>query len=237
MIASNIPPDDAPIRGAGRRRLPARLILVEAPQHVKQFPDHGVVALLSLVDGPAAGRLDHLPHRRRPPAGPQGVHAAEVAGLRGGVRRRGRPGGRALAPRRGRGTSRPAPRARAAVSLHQPPGRLGAAPVAHAERQRSLPAQDALAVRHDAPHVAPGILPCALRASLRLCQIAPGDLVGIDSQTCAACGGAVRIIACIEDPEAIEKILAPLDTKTTESHGWPPPCRAPPQRGLFDSHD
>jgi 23S rRNA U2552 (ribose-2'-O)-methylase RlmE/FtsJ len=40
---------------------------------------------------------------------------------------------------------------------------------------------------------------------------------GIDIQTCAACGGAVRIIACIEDPEVIEKILAHLDKKTTES--------------------
>jgi hypothetical protein len=36
---------------------------------------------------------------------------------------------------------------------------------------------------------------------------------GIDIQTCAACGGAVRIIACIEDPEVIEKILAHLDAK------------------------
>ena len=57
---------------------------------------------------------------------------------------------------------------------------------------------------------------------------------GIDIQTCAACGGTVRIIACIEDPEVIEKILAHLDKKTMESPGWPPPCRAPPQRGLFD---
>jgi hypothetical protein len=47
----------------------------------------------------------------------------------------------------------------------------------------------------------------------------------------------VRIIACIEDPEVIEKILAHLDKKTTDSPGWPPPCRAPPQRGLFDSLD
>jgi hypothetical protein len=58
---------------------------------------------------------------------------------------------------------------------------------------------------------------------------------GIDIQTCATCGGAVRIIACIEDPEVIEKILAHLDKKTTDSPGGPPPCRAPPQRGLFDS--
>jgi 23S rRNA U2552 (ribose-2'-O)-methylase RlmE/FtsJ len=45
-------------------------------------------------------------------------------------------------------------------------------------------------------------------------------LVGIDIQTCAACGGAVRIIACIEDPQVIEKILAHLDKKTTDSPGW-----------------
>ena len=31
---------------------------------------------------------------------------------------------------------------------------------------------------------------------------------GIDIQTCPACGGAMRIIACIEDPVVIEKILA-----------------------------
>ena len=58
---------------------------------------------------------------------------------------------------------------------------------------------------------------------------------GIDIQTCAPCGGAVRIIARIENPEVIEKILAHLDQKTTESPGWRPPCRAPPQRGLFYS--
>jgi len=29
---------------------------------------------------------------------------------------------------------------------------------------------------------------------------------GIDIETCSACGGAVRIIACIEDPASIEKI-------------------------------
>jgi len=29
----------------------------------------------------------------------------------------------------------------------------------------------------------------------------------IDIETCPSCGGAVRTIACIEDPEVIEKIL------------------------------
>ena len=76
---------------------------------------------------------------------------------------------------------------------------------------------------------------CALRASLRLFQIAPGDLVGIDIETCPACGGAMRIIACIEDPDVIEKILTHLDAKAPEPEATRrPPCRAPPQRGLFD---
>ncbi len=36
---------------------------------------------------------------------------------------------------------------------------------------------------------------------------------GIDIEICPGCGGAVRIIACIEDPEVIEKILTHLDAK------------------------
>jgi len=60
-------------------------------------------------------------------------------------------------------------------------------------------------------------------------------LCGIDIETCPACGGAMRIIACIEDPEVIDKILAHLDAKASESEApLRPPCRAPPQRGLFD---
>ena len=83
--------------------------------------------------------------------------------------------------------------------------------------------------------VTPGILPSALRASLRLFQIAPGDSVGIDIETCPACGGAMRIIACVEDPEVIEKILAHLDAKVAEPEATRrPPCRDPPQASLFD---
>jgi len=58
---------------------------------------------------------------------------------------------------------------------------------------------------------------------------------GIDIETCPACGGAMRIIACIEDPDVIEKILAHLDAKVAEPDApRRPPCRAPPQRRLFD---
>ncbi len=59
---------------------------------------------------------------------------------------------------------------------------------------------------------------------------------GIDIETCAACGGAVRIIACIEGPEVIEKILAHLDAKASEPEATRrAPRRAPPHRGLFDA--
>jgi hypothetical protein len=35
-------------------------------------------------------------------------------------------------------------------------------------------------------------------------------------ESCRACGWAVRIIACIEDADVIEKILAHLDRKAAE---------------------
>ena len=48
-------------------------------------------------------------------------------------------------------------------------------------------------------------------------------------------GGAVRIIAFIEDPVVTEKILTHLETKGAEPEASRrPPCRAPPQTGLFD---
>ena len=58
---------------------------------------------------------------------------------------------------------------------------------------------------------------------------------GIDIEICLACGGAVRIVACIEDAEVIEQILTHLDKNAADPQArWQPPCRAPPQRGLFD---
>ena len=57
----------------------------------------------------------------------------------------------------------------------------------------------------------------------------------IDIEICQACGGAVRIIASIEDPIVIEKILTHLDKQDPSAKASPlPPCRAPPQGGLFD---
>jgi hypothetical protein len=58
----------------------------------------------------------------------------------------------------------------------------------------------------------------------------------IDITICSRCGGAVSIIACIEDPLIIKKILAHLDAKSgapTAEYQLPEP-RAPPQATLFD---
>jgi hypothetical protein len=57
----------------------------------------------------------------------------------------------------------------------------------------------------------------------------------IDIETCSECGGAVKIIACIEDPVVIDKILIHLHEKVTSAGtGLLPEVRAPPQVGLFD---
>lgn len=59
---------------------------------------------------------------------------------------------------------------------------------------------------------------------------------GIDIETCQACGGAMKVIACIEDPGVIRKMLDHLNrlAATTEANALPEP-RAPPQAGLFDT--
>jgi hypothetical protein len=57
---------------------------------------------------------------------------------------------------------------------------------------------------------------------------------GIDIETCAACGGVLRIIACIEDPAVIKKILTHIDSKNASAEpARLPPCRAPPQARWF----
>jgi hypothetical protein len=59
----------------------------------------------------------------------------------------------------------------------------------------------------------------------------------IDVETCSECGGDVRIIASIEDPVVIQKILARLDnTASSAATALLPDCRASPSLpiGLFD---
>jgi hypothetical protein len=51
----------------------------------------------------------------------------------------------------------------------------------------------------------------------------------IDIETCNSCGGHVKIIACIEDPVVIDKILTHLDKAAGGTERHLPPCRAPPQ--------
>ena len=57
----------------------------------------------------------------------------------------------------------------------------------------------------------------------------------IDIETCNKCGGKVKVIACIEDPVVIRKILTHLDKKATLNGPvvLPKPW-APPQGSLFD---
>jgi len=57
---------------------------------------------------------------------------------------------------------------------------------------------------------------------------------GIDIRTCPVCGGGTRIIACIEDPDVIRKILTHLEVGGGElAASQHPPARASPQPGLF----
>ena len=57
----------------------------------------------------------------------------------------------------------------------------------------------------------------------------------IDIETCRTCGGQVRIIACIDDPQVIEKILTHLKIKAVAAPSLAlPGSRAPPPASLFD---
>jgi len=48
-------------------------------------------------------------------------------------------------------------------------------------------------------------------------------------KTCCECGGATKVIACIEDPMVIHKILDHLEDKTkTPACSLLPESRAPP---------
>ncbi len=58
-----------------------------------------------------------------------------------------------------------------------------------------------------------------------------GAAIRIDIEVCSRCGGSVRVIACIEDEDIIDRILAHLCEKEQNILTLPllvPPTRAPP---------
>ena len=58
---------------------------------------------------------------------------------------------------------------------------------------------------------------------------------GIEIETCEQCGGAVKVIASIEEPLVIQKILSHLNTKNDDVvESLLPQSRAPPQISLFE---
>ena len=57
---------------------------------------------------------------------------------------------------------------------------------------------------------------------------------GIDIECCEGCGGKVKIIACIQDPEVIEKILRHLEAKPAPQGQVLPRGPPPGTAGLFD---
>ena len=76
--------------------------------------------------------------------------------------------------------------------------------------------------------------PAEQRASMTWAQRLK-RVFNIDIETCSECGGAVKVIACIEDPEVIAKILTHLDEKTASAEqGLLPDSRAPPQTDVFE---
>jgi hypothetical protein len=50
----------------------------------------------------------------------------------------------------------------------------------------------------------------------------------IDIETCNKCGGAVKVIACIEDPVVIRRILDHLAKRAKSPQSRPALARAPP---------
>ena len=56
----------------------------------------------------------------------------------------------------------------------------------------------------------------------------------IDVERCDQCGGKIKVIACIEDPVVIKKILDHLDKTAPTEQGRRPQRRAPPQGSLLN---
>jgi hypothetical protein len=100
-------------------------------------------------------------------------------------------------------------------------------------RARVTPAKRGRGKKIKTPDEAQDQTPAERRASMTWAKRLK-RVFNIDIETCSECGGEVRIIASIEDPEVIRKILAHLDEKVTPTGtGLLPETRAPPVTGLF----
>ena len=101
-------------------------------------------------------------------------------------------------------------------------------------RARVTPAQRGQGKKGQAAQQQPDQTPAERRASMSWAQRLK-RVFNIDIETCSECGGAVKIIASIEDPAVIRKILTHLDKKAaTAGTALLPKCRAPPATGWFD---
>jgi hypothetical protein len=73
-------------------------------------------------------------------------------------------------------------------------------------------------------------LPRLRRGFASASSLAQTSLFGIDIEACARCGGKLKVIASIEEPAVIAKILAHLERTALEQVqcGLPLGARAPP---------
>ena len=96
-------------------------------------------------------------------------------------------------------------------------------------RARVTPARRGQGRKIQTPEETPEQTPAERRVSMTWAKRLK-RVFNIDIETCSECGGAVKIIACIEDPVVIKKILDHLQEKAALAGlDLRPPCRAPPQ--------
>lgn len=96
-------------------------------------------------------------------------------------------------------------------------------------RARVTPARRGKGRKTQTPEETQDQTPAEQRASMTWAQRLK-RVFNIDIETCSECGGAVKIIACIEDPVLIHKILDHLQEKAALAGlVLLPQCRAPPQ--------
>ena len=101
-------------------------------------------------------------------------------------------------------------------------------------RARVTPAKRGKGNQTKAPDEVQGQTPAECRAAMTWAQRLR-RVFNIDIETCSKCGGTVKVIACIEDPRIIDKILSHLNEKALPVKAPPlPKSRAPPQAVLFD---